>query len=961
LLGTPQKRFEETGKHKSHNKQQHEMVSALSPVPRAPPAARLLLAGNVTNATDYSPSPSRSSYGDWLRTDTDVVLPTTVIFALLYSLTAIWSVWELVYHFHRSRSLVKTFVKRKTRVCLVVCFGSMFFMSFFIVKRLAYDDRGAYEALRGLADMSQMLMLALGVTEWNNMSRALRLFSLKKPPSKVQRFLGWANAVAMIYCLFRALETAFRVPPLIDSAPFMKNVFRGGAVAVYAMYAVAMALLTRETSVMLKGLVAKRRAGDNLKRRLTQVMDIVIVAVFWVIVFFATWSVRNMLKSRWAPDDYATRFTSGIVADFAEFMYWILVWLPSTLQNKPNLIGHWFTMAHWFWCCFEPKPEDHPFRRGGGARTTRGESNATAPGGGRGNRPRLERAESEYGLSKIKKAGAIQGDIQFTPILSSLVKGVKHHQHPEYKDNGDSSDSDGEGNRRGMSTRDTFGVDEDLTAGALFFDKADETTTTPFGGDDSNAAPAVGASTNSHYDLKQIHLAARSNAHRPSTLGMHARMDENEHDPSRMAASSLALSKRASGGASSTVPDEEVIGISSFLRTVPMFSHLGELQFRDLVDAMTKRTYAKGDIIVRQGESGEDALEMFMIESGTVFATVKDIQPAGSKDASSGGGSNGGGGRAARSMRVDIGGGVGKSLRLKDSELKLMNLSDFADSFEASLTEEEKTARAFLRAGQPVQKRTRSSKFGGQTWKERYLWIHPNPERLMWCHGDKINYGSSLSRNNFASVFDISAVEPVRSEPAQFKVFLKGKPKSHAITFDVHHEKLEAAGKVAAHRDRWCECLRTHLRTETKFQRLQVEAMADGRSARAVNETKASSEGQSSSSETSDSQDQVQGERSISRFESFRSFEMQGEEVVTAELSGGDIFGELSVLTGAPRGATCKAMEETVCFVLKGPDLSDIMAQGMQGQGADGQAMVEQKKKMVQIQWSSQVRLLGST
>ena len=101
-------------------------------------------------------------------------------------------------------------------------------MSFFIVKRLAYDDRGAYEALRGLADMSQMLMLALGVTEWNNMSRALRLFSLKKPPSKVQRFLGWANAVAMIYCLFRALETAFRVPPLIDSAPFMKNVFRGG-------------------------------------------------------------------------------------------------------------------------------------------------------------------------------------------------------------------------------------------------------------------------------------------------------------------------------------------------------------------------------------------------------------------------------------------------------------------------------------------------------------------------------------------------------------------------------------------------------------------------------------------------------------------------------------------------------------------------------------------------------------
>ena len=60
-------------------------------------------------------------------------------------------------------------------------------------------------------------------------------------------------------------------------------------------------------------------------------------------------------------------------------------------------------------------------------------------------------------------------------------------------------------------------------------------------------------------------------------------------------------------------------------------------------------------------------------------------------------------------------------------------------------------------------------------------------------------------------------------------------------------------------------------------------------------------------------------------------------------------------MTGAPRGATCRAMKDTVCLVLGGHDLSDIMAQGMQDQGANGKAMVEQRKKMIQISWSSQV------
>ena len=134
------------------------------------------------------------------------------------------------------------------------------------------------------------------------------------------------------------------------------------------------------------------------------------------------------------------------------------------------------------------------------------------------------------------------------------------------------------------------------------------------------------------------------------------------------------------------------------------------------------------------------------------------------------------------------------------------------------------------------------------------------------------------------------------------------------------------------------------MRTETRFQKLQAEAMsASSSSAISAQQAQASRDGQPSPSNDFNSRDLEQG-RTISKSSSFRSFDTLEGEVVTAELSGGDIFGELSVLTGAPRGATCRAMTETVCLVLKGSDLSDIMAQGMQDQGADGQAMALHQK-----------------
>ena len=125
-------------------------------------------------------------------------------------------------------------------------------MIFFVVKRLAYDDRGSYEAFRGLADMCQMLMLALGVTEWNNMSRSLRLFPEEEAEQCRGSLVGQHRGDGILP--LSTLETAFRVPPLSDDAPYMKNGNHAGTVAVYTMYAGAMALLTYETSTMLKGL-----------------------------------------------------------------------------------------------------------------------------------------------------------------------------------------------------------------------------------------------------------------------------------------------------------------------------------------------------------------------------------------------------------------------------------------------------------------------------------------------------------------------------------------------------------------------------------------------------------------------------------------------------------------------------------------------------------------------------------
>jgi CRP/FNR family cyclic AMP-dependent transcriptional regulator len=50
-----------------------------------------------------------------------------------------------------------------------------------------------------------------------------------------------------------------------------------------------------------------------------------------------------------------------------------------------------------------------------------------------------------------------------------------------------------------------------------------------------------------------------------------------------------------------------------------------------------------------------------------------------------------------------------------------------------------------------------------------------------------------------------------------------------------------------------------------------------------------------------------------------------GEEVILAILTGGDFFGELSILDGKPRSATVVAMEDTSVFTLDRSDLVNVI------------------------------------
>jgi putative ABC transport system ATP-binding protein len=69
------------------------------------------------------------------------------------------------------------------------------------------------------------------------------------------------------------------------------------------------------------------------------------------------------------------------------------------------------------------------------------------------------------------------------------------------------------------------------------------------------------------------------------------------------------------GRIASDVVLHDAVRICEFLKTVDAFSHLTPIELTNVAEKMTKRQFLSGDVVIRQGEAGE---EFFLISDGTV-------------------------------------------------------------------------------------------------------------------------------------------------------------------------------------------------------------------------------------------------------------------------------------------------------------------------------------------------------
>ncbi len=69
------------------------------------------------------------------------------------------------------------------------------------------------------------------------------------------------------------------------------------------------------------------------------------------------------------------------------------------------------------------------------------------------------------------------------------------------------------------------------------------------------------------------------------------------------------------GRIASDIVLHDAMRICEFLKTVDVFSHLTPIELTNVAEKVTKRQFVAGDVVIRQGEAGE---EFFLISDGTV-------------------------------------------------------------------------------------------------------------------------------------------------------------------------------------------------------------------------------------------------------------------------------------------------------------------------------------------------------
>lgn len=319
----------------------------------------------ICNATLLEPTDD-TPYGCYLKHDTIGASTTfTAILMTLYSVLALWALWELSFQCYRAKTVVSSLFSQTTWICFMCFVNGLFFINFYAVKKWSYDDRRAFETLRGLADMSQFTLALFVCNAWIDMSTSLSKYSCagKAAPtfSVFHKFLqhcGWINVA---YITFRTLEIIFRLP-----APYGLRTALGGwaatgcrgmAVLLYVVLMVCIVRVTYTTYMKLRGLVAKRKAGDLLKRKVLQMT--LFISLSCVIGFLMTmaWLLReNVYKKMYPksgenanPEGY---YWSSLPFEFCEYFFIFVLWVPSTLENSPSWCGNWCRKEHWFYCCY---------------------------------------------------------------------------------------------------------------------------------------------------------------------------------------------------------------------------------------------------------------------------------------------------------------------------------------------------------------------------------------------------------------------------------------------------------------------------------------------------------------------------------------------------------------------------------------------------------------------------------
>ena len=546
-------------------------------------------------------------YAKFLATDETAVLPTTVVLMILYTLLIVWCFREMLKSIGRNNSYLKragrgntsketsacqfcvilaccalscfTTVVLKVRMCSVTLLCCVLSATHVLVRRYHYDSVYAKESLRAASEIAHVLLLTVVVKSWTKLSIKLNHAVHRKGMAFTQRILLKVHYVAYLYFVLRVLEMVFRIPPLVDDAEGVNLVFRFAAFCFLGLIGASIISLLVQTLRGLRGLIAKQKAGDTLKRRIRRLSTWLLFSISLALLYLVLWIVGTLMRNNVDKDvDPLAYFAAYAPLGFVEYFTILCLWVPIFLTDEKG------------WCGL-PLPCLHRTRSSRPALKSvawAGQERSTGS-------VTLKRSNLAFRTKSTAKTGKLRSKSSFTPrdhaielVVPKETDGeeISFERVGETRPNGGTSPT----SRRGIHRSQTAVSDK--------------------------RRPKLRRSS-SKKGLKRLH----SSYEMPPVFGMNMQ-DLSDIDPSRlmgMDGDEPAETDSALGDVSSSVEGER----REFLKTIPIFSHLTETQFEMLARCAKPRLYPAHSVIVRQGEVGTD---VYIIKKGRVYVSVKDTR-----------------------------------------------------------------------------------------------------------------------------------------------------------------------------------------------------------------------------------------------------------------------------------------------------------------------------------------------